>query len=88
MREHTGPAFPNPTVEEIQRMPYATDEQIETKKAAARVWIVQFCERARFMLKTTDLRLAVRVEQKCAEQIDKVRRYLTADEIDAALKGP
>lgn len=88
MREHTGPPFPDPTVEEIQRMPYATDEQIEAKKAAARIWIVQFCERARFNLKKKDLRLAVRVEPKCSEQIDKVRRYLTEAEIDAALKGP
>ncbi len=85
MREHTGPPSPNPTVEEIQRMPYVMPKEIEAKKAAARLWIVQFCERARFMLEERDLRIPIKTQSYCAEQIDKVRRYLTEAEIDAAL---
>ena len=46
MREHTGPPFPNPTAEEIRRMPQETPEQREAKNAAARAWIVQFSARA------------------------------------------
>lgn len=87
MREHTGPPFPSPVLEDIQRMPYGTPEQVEAKKAAARVWIVQFCERARFVLDVRDLRLSIRLKPECGEKIDKVRRYLTDAEIDAALRG-
>ncbi len=87
MREHTGPPFPEPMLEDIQRMPYGTREEIEAKKAAARVWIVQFCERARFVLDARDLRAPIRTHAYCSEKIDKVRRYLTEAEIDAALSG-
>lgn len=87
MREHTGPPYPDMMVEDIQLMPYVTPEEIEAKKAAARLWIVQYCARARFHLDVKDLHLSIRVEHKCAEKIDKVRRYLTEAEIDAALSG-
>lgn len=87
MREHTGPAYPSPILEDILRMPYETAEQVEAKKAAARVWICQFCDRARFVLGVHDLRLTVRTKLDCAEKIDKVRKYLTEAEIDAALSG-
>lgn len=87
MRDHTGPAYPSPILEDILRMPYETAEQKEAKKAAARIWIVQFCERARFVTGDHDLHIRVQTKLDCAEKIDMVRRYLTEAEIDAALSG-
>jgi len=87
MREHKGPPYPDMMVEDIQKMPYATPEEIEAKKAAARVWIWQYCARARFHLEVSDLHFSIRLRPECAEKIDMVRRYLTEAEIDAALSG-
>ncbi len=88
MRDHTGPPYPSPILEDVLRMPYDTDQQKQEKAAAARVWLAQFCLRARFVLEARDLRLHIRLKPDCSEKIDRVRRYLTAAEIDAALAEP
>ena len=81
------PPYPKPMLEEVLVMPYETVAEIEDKKAAARLWFIQFCARARFILGRTDLRLAAKTDASCSQSIDKVRRYLTDAEIDAALAG-
>lgn len=94
MREHTGPPFAKPTIDEIRTWPQDTSEQLEAKRAAARLWIVQFCTRARFNLGATDLRILSRQHEKCAREIDKARALLvdmrpllTDKEIEEALIG-
>ncbi len=88
MRDHTGPPFANPTIDEIRTWPQDTPERLEAKRVAARVWIVQFCARARFVLGATDLRIVSRQHEKCAKEIETSRALLTSEEIDAALAGP
>lgn len=83
-----GPPYPKPRLEEVLAMPAETAEQLEAKKDAARVWIRQFCDRARFAQKVIDLHSTLLIKLDCAEKIDKVRKYLTEAEIDAALSGP
>lgn len=87
MREHTGPAFPNPTAEEVRRMPEGSPAQLEDKRIAARKWLAQFCERTRFVVQARDLRVESRTNPRVHGPIDLVRKYLTDAEIDAALRG-
>lgn len=85
MSEHKGPPFPDPKVEDVLRMPSATDAEIERKRAAAQRWLVQFCARARFYLNVTDLRPSAERKPECAEKIGLIRRLLPADEIECIL---
>jgi hypothetical protein len=77
-----GPPFPNPTVEEVLAMADG-----EEKIAAAGLWLQQFCDRARHVLGENDLRQAAKTKDKCRVEIDKVRRLLSAEEIDRILSG-
>lgn len=35
MRDHTGPPFPNPTIDLIRTMPQSTEAELDAKRAAA-----------------------------------------------------
>ncbi len=87
-REGTGdePPFPKP-IEDVLRMPGDTEEALETKRKAAREWLVAFCARARFVLKTRDLRVAARTKPDCRRLIDQIRHWLPAEDVDKILEG-
>lgn len=86
-REENGPPFPKPTLEDVLLMPADTPERVSAKRAAASAWLRQFCERARYVLATRDLRIAARVKPECGGKIDQVRRWISAEEVEKILEG-
>ncbi|OGL95103.1 hypothetical protein A2348_05050 [Candidatus Uhrbacteria bacterium RIFOXYB12_FULL_58_10] len=85
MRQHTGPPFPSPTIDDVRRMRSDTEERREAKRAAAERWLRQFCARARFVLEIEDLRVEALTQEKCAAEIDKARPLLPESLIIAIL---
>lgn len=76
------PPFPSPTLEAVLAMP-TDDARVE----AARLWLSQFCRRARYVLGVTDLRHAERNVDAVHVPIARVRHVLSPDEVETALKG-
>lgn len=87
-RRGTGdePPFPKP-IEDVLRMPGDTEEALEAKRKAAREWLLAFCARARFVLKTRDLRVAARTKPDCQKLIGQIRHWLPAEDVDKILEG-
>ncbi len=85
-REHIGPPFPNPSLENILMMRQDSDSEKTAKHDAALLWLQQYCTRARFHLEVKgDLHLSIQTNPDCVTKIDQVRRLLSAEEIDAVL---
>jgi hypothetical protein len=82
------PPFPKPSLEEVLAMPINTDERLSAKQAAAAEWLRQFCARARFVLGISDLRHAAVTKPDCRKQIDLIRPWVSAAQIETILERP
>jgi len=81
------PPFPNPPIHSILRMPQETTDEFDRKRAAALVWLSQYCARGRFVLGVSDLRDAARNNLAFSRQIDQIRSLVPSDEIARFFRG-